>query len=93
MKVLLVFGAELQRDTEQTHRRSCWYIRNSRDSGPTKAAHRPGHSLKKSPETDTSGDSQFAQWQIAVKVPIERQFQRRCSAKPRSPLRTSTLCN
>jgi len=53
----------------------------------------PGHSLKKSPETDTSRDSRFAQWQIAVKVPIERQFQRRCSAKPRSPLRTSTLCN
>ena len=32
---------------------------------------------EKSPETDTSRDFR-AQWQIAVKVSIERQFQRKC---------------
>jgi len=49
MKVLLVFGAELQRDTEQTHRRSCWYIRNSLDGGPTKAGAPPGSLPEKEP--------------------------------------------
>src|SRR5262249_36241868 len=44
--------------------------------GPTKGGvHRPGHSLKKSSETDMSRGSQFAQWREMVKVPIERQFQ------------------